>query len=120
MTKQQPPRPAGGEANLNPDWEPGERPNRATDDWFETIGPEDMDPETKIEMLQEYGFDKQDQDEILDLPPTADYLGYNIEEGEDPDEVGDELYSTPVDAEDNHALRPVEDEAIEDLDEDEA
>ncbi len=35
-----------------------ERPNRDTEDWLETIGPEDMDRERVIENLEDYGWDK--------------------------------------------------------------
>ena len=107
--------PPGGEADLQPGWEEGERPNRVTEDWLETIGPEDMDRDTVVEMLEEYGFDFQDDDEQLDLPKTADVGGYNVDEG-DPDELGETIGLTLLDAEDNTSLRPVEDQAIDDLD----
>lgn len=117
MTTNESRRPPRREHDLEPGWEPGERPNRDTNTWLDAIGPEDMSAAQKVEFLEEYGFDLQDQDEVIDLPPTADAEGYHIDVGDDPDEVGDELRSTPLDADDNLALRPVEDTVLDTLDE---
>jgi hypothetical protein len=119
MTDRPTRRPPQGDADLEPGFEPGERPSRDTDDWLDAVGPEDMSRDEKVELLEEYGFDLDDEDELIDLPITADAEGFKIDNGDDPDELGDELYATPVDADDNLSVRPVEDEAIEDIDGDE-
>jgi hypothetical protein len=118
MAKRETHRPPRDEADLQPGFEPGARLNRNTNDWLDAIGPEDMDPDQKVELLEEYGFDLQDQDERVDLPRDADAEGYMVDDGDDPEIVGDELRSTLLDAEDNAAIRPVEDAVFDDLDQD--
>jgi hypothetical protein len=89
---------------------------REDGNWFDAIGPEDEDPEVIEDQLEGYGFDLWDDDELISLPSAAQTEGYKLDIGDDPDVVGDELYATPLDADDNLSLRPVEDVAIEDLD----
>lgn len=98
---------------------PGERPNRDTDNWLETIGPEDMDRDRVVDKLEDYGWDVLEKDEKLSLP-TADegsYVG-GYEQGAYVDvvEVGDlEWQNTPVDADQPDTFRPTEDEAFDEI-----
>jgi hypothetical protein len=89
---------------------------RKDGDWFSAIGPEDEDPDVIEDQLEDYGLDLLDEDELVSIPGAADMEGWKLEVGDDPDEVGDELYATSIDADDNLSLRPVEDIVIDDLD----
>ncbi|MFO7322800.1 MAG: hypothetical protein DIU68_013810 [Chloroflexota bacterium] len=94
-----------------------ERPNRDTEDWLETIGPEDMDRERVIENLEDYGWDKLDDDEALSLESAerGSYVeGYEDGAIEDVVEIGDlEAQDTPVDADEPASFRPTEDEVFD-------
>jgi hypothetical protein len=89
---------------------------RKDGDWFNAIGPEDEDPDVIQDGLEQYGFDKFDVDDLVSLPSAAPMGGLLLDNGDDPDEVGDELYATLVDADDNLSFRPLEDLVIEELD----
>jgi|FLYN01.1.fsa_nt_gi hypothetical protein len=87
-------------------------------DWVKDIGPEDMDRETVMENLEDYGFEVMDEDTWVSNPTT---------ESDMPDWVDDETEPTPRMTEDlleeqlsnDNATRPVEDVVIDRLDGDE-
>lgn len=84
-------------------------------DWIESIGPEDEDPEVILDQLEDYGWDELDDVVEMSLPSAHPAEWWKSDSGDDPDVVGDELYSTLIDANDNLSLRPVEDQVMDDL-----
>jgi hypothetical protein len=86
--------------------------------WIKDIGPEDEDPEVIMDNLEEFGFDPLFEDDALSLETAEGYPGWAKNNAyADVVEVGDRIdQRTPYDADANDSLRPVEDEAIEDID----
>ncbi|WP_119069536.1 hypothetical protein [Aggregatilinea lenta] len=80
---------------------------------LEVIGPEDEDPEVIEENLEEYGYDLMDNDEIVSVPSAGPTPGWESDTGVDEDDPNDRLRGM---ANDSEGERPVEDEAIADLD----
>lgn len=98
-----------------------ERPARDTDDWIETIGPEDMSRERVAENLEQYGFDIMDDDDELSLESSDQEFGGGYANGayKDVVEVGDLItHNTPLDAEQELSQRPTEDEVIDETQDD--
>jgi hypothetical protein len=96
--------------------DPRERPARDTGDWLDAIGPEGMSRDRKIENLEEYG---ADDDEQLSLESSDQEFGGAYQNGAYTDvvEVGDLIdEDTPLDAEEQDELRPTEAEVIAELD----
>jgi hypothetical protein len=89
---------------------------RDTAEWLEVLGPEDMDRERVMDNLEEYGFDLMDDDERLSVPSATETPGWDLENAETmSDEVGEQLNQLDL----GDQFRPVEDDVIDELDEDE-
>lgn len=84
-------------------------------DELEVIGPDDLDPDVKMENLEEYGFDLMDQDELLSVPSATPTPGWELEPSLDEPRTEEELRSM---ANDSEGFRPVEDDVIAELDDD--
>jgi hypothetical protein len=88
-------------------------------EWAKDIGPEDMSPERVEEYLQEYGWNQMDEGEFISNPATPadmpDWVGVEKD-------LVDDNYDSPLENDLERAIidlqsqRPVEDEAIEELD----
>ena len=103
------------------DADPLERPNRDTDNWLDAIGPEGLSRDRVVDNLEEFGFDLEDDDDELSLESTDQEFGGGYANGAytDVEEIGDIIYQrTPLDGDDVTSLRPTEDEAEEDLNDD--
>lgn len=100
-----------------PEANEGEEPHfRERGDWFDAIGPEGEDPDVIEDALEDYGWDKMDDVIEMSLPSGEETLWWKSDTEDDPDVIGDTFGETPVDAEDNLSVRPVEDAVIEELD----
>jgi hypothetical protein len=84
-------------------------------DWIEAIGPEDADLDDVMDNLEQYGFDKFDDDEKLSVPSATPTPSWDLETAASNIHDVEELPST---IEDNTggSFRPVEDKVIEELD----
>ena len=93
--------------------EQSEDSTRDIADWVETIGPDNADVDEIVDNLEQYGFDKFDDDEKLSVPSATPTPGWDLE-----NRAFKEVDDLPSTIEDNTggSFRPVEDEVIGELD----